>query len=31
VVPALLEAGVTPEEVDEMLIDNPRRFFEPAG
>jgi phosphotriesterase-related protein len=31
VVPALLEAGVTPEQVDEMLIDNPRRFFEPAG
>jgi phosphotriesterase-related protein len=31
VVPALLAAGVTPEQVDEMLIDNPRRFFEPTG
>jgi phosphotriesterase-related protein len=27
VVPALLEAGVTQEQVDTMLIDNPRRFF----
>jgi phosphotriesterase-related protein len=27
VLPALLEAGVTQEQVDAMLIDNPRRFF----
>ncbi len=30
VVPALLERGVTQEQVDQMLIGNPRRFFEPA-
>jgi phosphotriesterase-related protein len=31
IVPALLAAGVTPAQVDGMLIDNPRRYFEPAG
>jgi len=28
IVPALLATGVTPAQVDEMLIDNPRRYFE---
>ncbi len=28
VVPALLEGGVTQEQVDAMLVGNPRRFFE---
>ena len=28
VVPALLEAGVGPEQVAAMLVDNPRRYFE---
>ena len=28
VVPALLEAGVTQDQVDTMLVGNPRRFFE---
>jgi len=28
IVPALLAAGVTSAQVDEMLIDNPRRFFD---
>jgi phosphotriesterase-related protein len=28
VVPALLERGVTQEQVDELLVGNPRRFFE---
>ena len=27
IVPQLLEAGVTMAQVDEMLVDNPRRFF----
>ena len=27
----LLEAGVTRAQIDEMSIDNPRRFFAPAG
>jgi phosphotriesterase-related protein len=27
ILPALLEAGVTREQIDEMLVDNPRRFF----
>jgi phosphotriesterase-related protein len=27
VVPALLAAGVTTAQIDEMLVDNPRRFF----
>jgi phosphotriesterase-related protein len=31
IVPALLDAGVTQSQIDEMLIDNPRRFFAPAG
>jgi phosphotriesterase-related protein len=30
VIPALLAAGVTREQVDQMLIDNPRRFFTPV-
>jgi phosphotriesterase-related protein len=28
VVPALLERGVTPDQIDEMLVDNPRAWFE---
>ncbi len=28
VVPALLERGVTQDQVDQMLVSNPRRFFE---
>jgi phosphotriesterase-related protein len=28
VVPALLERGVTQDQVDQMLVANPRRFFE---
>jgi phosphotriesterase-related protein len=31
IVPALLAAGVRPAQVDGMLIDNPRRYFEPTG
>ena len=31
VVPALLEAGVTREQVDQMLVGNPRRIFESQG
>lgn len=31
VIPALLEAGVTADQVDQMMVDNPRRFFSPAG
>jgi phosphotriesterase-related protein len=31
VLPALLRAGVTQEQIDTMLIDNPRRFFEAGG
>ena len=27
ILPALLEAGVTQEQIDEMLVGNPRRFF----
>ncbi len=27
IVPALLEAGVTREQIDEMLVVNPRRFL----
>ena len=30
VIPYLLEHGVTQEQVDTMLVDNPRRFFESA-
>ena len=29
IVPQLLAAGVTQEQVDEMLVENPRRFFSP--
>ena len=28
VLPALLEDGVTPEQIDTMLVDNPKRFLE---
>jgi phosphotriesterase-related protein len=28
VLPALLEHGVTPEQIDTMLVDNPREFLE---
>ena len=31
IVPALLAAGVTAAQIDEMLIANPRRFFAPPG
>jgi phosphotriesterase-related protein len=31
VVPALLEAGVTSEQVDQMMVGNPRRFFSPGA
>jgi predicted metal-dependent phosphotriesterase family hydrolase len=31
VLPALLEAGVTQEEIDQMLVANPQRFFRAAG
>jgi len=31
VVPALLEHGVTPEQIDQMLVGNPRRIFECQG
>jgi phosphotriesterase-related protein len=31
VIPALLEAGVTQDQIDKMFIDNPRRHFEAAG
>jgi phosphotriesterase-related protein len=31
IVPALLATGVTQAQIDEMLIDNPRRFFAPAA
>ena len=27
IVPALLEAGVTQAQIDQMLVENPRRFF----
>ena len=30
IVPALLAAGVTQAQIDEMLVENPRRFFAPA-
>jgi len=28
ILPALLEAGVTQEQIDQMTVENPRRFFE---
>jgi phosphotriesterase-related protein len=31
IVPALLEHGVTESTIDELMVDNPRRFFEIAG
>jgi predicted metal-dependent phosphotriesterase family hydrolase len=31
VLPALLEAGVTQAQLDTMLIENPVRYFTPAG
>ncbi len=31
VVPALLEAGVASEQVDQMMVGNPRRFFSPGA
>jgi phosphotriesterase-related protein len=31
VLPALLDNGVTQQQIDAMLIDNPRRWFETAG
>jgi len=31
VIPALKEAGVTEEQLDDMLVGNPRRYFEAAG
>jgi phosphotriesterase-related protein len=30
VVPALLAAGVTQEDIDALMVENPRRFFAPA-
>ena len=30
VLPALREVGVTDAQIDQMLVDNPRRFFSPA-
>ena len=29
VVPALLERGATPEQIDQMMVENPKRFFAP--
>jgi phosphotriesterase-related protein len=31
VLPALLEAGVTQEQIDTMMVHNPARFFSPPG
>jgi phosphotriesterase-related protein len=31
IVPSLLERGVAPEDIDTMLVDNPRRIFAPPG
>jgi phosphotriesterase-related protein len=31
VLPALREGGVTEEQIDDMLVGNPRRYFEAAG
>jgi predicted metal-dependent phosphotriesterase family hydrolase len=27
ILPRLLEAGVSQQQIDEMLVENPRRFF----
>ena len=31
VIPALLEKGVSEAQITTMLVDTPRRFFEPKG
>ena len=31
VLPALREQGVTEEQLDQMLVQNPRRFFDPEA
>jgi phosphotriesterase-related protein len=31
IIPRLLEAGVTQQQIDTMLVDNPRRFFSGQG
>jgi phosphotriesterase-related protein len=31
VLPALRERGVTEEQIDQMLVANPRRYFEQVG
>ena len=31
VIPALLEAGVTQAQIDTMLIDTPRQYFDKQG
>jgi predicted metal-dependent phosphotriesterase family hydrolase len=31
VVPALLEAGFTDQDIHTFLVENPRKFFERAG
>jgi phosphotriesterase-related protein len=31
VLPALRERGVTEAQIDQMLVDNPRRYFETAA
>jgi phosphotriesterase-related protein len=31
VLPALRERGVTDEQIDQMLVDNPRRIFDVTG
>ena len=31
ILPALLQEGVTQEQIDELLVANPRRFFEPTS
>jgi phosphotriesterase-related protein len=31
VLPALLDAGVTEEQIDQMMVDNPRRYFSPRS
>ena len=31
ILPALLEAGVTQDHIDQMLVENPQRYFAPRG
>jgi phosphotriesterase-related protein len=31
VLPALRDQGVTEQQINQMLVDNPRRFFEPPA